>query len=41
MHGTAKITMVLDMKYAGACPAGMAHGDIMSSDGKVSHPFTW
>jgi hypothetical protein len=35
---TAKNTTVLSMKYVGACPAGMASGDIMSSAGKITHP---
>jgi hypothetical protein len=39
MHGIAKITTVLNLKYQGACPAEMANGDIMSSDGKITHPF--
>jgi hypothetical protein len=38
MHGIAKITTVQNLKYVGACPAGMGNGDIMSSDGKITHP---
>lgn len=37
LYGTAEMTMVMDQKYAGACPAGMEPGDFMSADGKVTH----
>jgi hypothetical protein len=39
MRGTAKITTVQNLKYLGACPAGMANGDIMNSAGQITHPF--
>jgi hypothetical protein len=38
MRGTAKITTVQNLKYIGVCPAGMANGDVISSDGKITHP---
>jgi hypothetical protein len=33
-----KSTTVQNMKYVGACPAGMVSGDIMSPDGKITRP---
>jgi hypothetical protein len=36
-YGTSETTMVMDQKYAGACPAGVEPGDRISADGKVSH----
>jgi len=37
LYGIAESAMTIDQKYLGACPAGMAPGDYMSSDGKVTH----
>jgi len=39
MHGMAEMTMVMDQKYMGACPAGVVPGDMVQPDGtKVN---TW
>jgi hypothetical protein len=37
LYGTEEMSMIMDQKYLGACPAGMEPGDFMSSDGKVTH----
>jgi hypothetical protein len=37
LFGTAEMTMTMDQKYVGPCPAGMEPGDFMSADGKVTH----
>jgi hypothetical protein len=37
LGGVAEMSVILDQKYLGACPAGMEPGDFMSSDGKVTH----
>lgn len=37
LYGIAEMTMIMDQKYLGACPAGMEPGDFMTSDGKVTH----
>jgi len=37
LNGMEEITMIMDQKYVGACPAGMEPGDFMSADGKVTH----
>ena len=37
LYGTAEMTMIMDQKYVGACPAGMQPGDFMSSDGRITH----
>jgi hypothetical protein len=36
-YGISATTMIMDQKYVGACPAGMAPGDMMEADGKVIH----
>jgi hypothetical protein len=36
-NGISASTMIMDQKYVGACPAGMAPGDIMGLDGRVIH----
>jgi hypothetical protein len=36
-NGISSTTMVMDQKYVGACPAGMAPGDMMGADGRVIH----
>jgi len=37
LHGIAEMTLIMDQKYVGACPAGMEPGDFMDADGKVTH----
>jgi hypothetical protein len=36
-NGISAMTMIMDEKYNGACPAGMAPGDMMGADGRVIH----
>ncbi len=39
MYGMSETTMITDQKYLGACPAGTQPGDIIFSDGRITH--TW
>ncbi len=39
MHGMAEMTMLMDQKYVGACPAGIVPGDMVQPDG--SKVNTW
>ena len=34
MAGMSEMTMVMDQKYTGACPAGIEPGDMVNADGK-------
>lgn len=38
LHGMSTMTIVMDQKYVGACPAGMNPGDIKNADGTITHP---
>ena len=35
--GISSMTMIMDQKYVGSCPAGMEPGDMMDANGKISH----
>ena len=35
LAGMAEMTMIMDQKYVGACPAGVDPGDSISADGKI------
>lgn len=35
MEGRTGATMTMEQKYVGACPAGMAPGEMMDADGKI------
>lgn len=37
MGGVSEMTMIIDQKYEGSCPAGTQPGDMMSADGRVTH----
>jgi hypothetical protein len=37
MGGISEITMIMDSKYVGSCPAGAQPGDITNQDGTVNH----
>jgi hypothetical protein len=37
LAGVSEMTMILDQKYIGSCPAGVQPGDMTSSDGNVTH----
>lgn len=37
LYGISEMTMIMDQKYVGSCPAGMQPGDTMGADGKVTH----
>ena len=39
MAGMSEMTMIMDEKYVGNCPAGVEPGDITQADGRVTH--TW
>jgi Protein of unknown function (DUF3617) len=39
MAGISEMTIIMDQKYVGSCPAGVQPGDITQADGRVSH--TW
>jgi len=36
-YGISATTMIMDQRYVGSCPAGMAPGDMMEADGRVIH----
>ena len=37
MAGIGEITMIMDQKYVGSCPAGAKPGDRIDADGRVTH----
>ena len=37
LNGREKTTMISDQKWVGTCPAGVAPGDSVSTDGQVTH----
>ncbi len=37
MGASTGTTMTMEQKYVGACPAGMAAGEMMDADGKIIH----
>jgi hypothetical protein len=37
LHGLAGMTIILDQKYVGSCPAGVQPGDRTNADGSVIH----
>ncbi len=37
LGGMSDMTIIQDQKYAGSCPSGIAPGDLISEDGKVTH----
>ena len=38
-HGVSEMTVMVDQKYLGACPAGVQPGDRIAADGSITH--TW
>ncbi|MGB7761006.1 MAG: DUF3617 family protein [Bryobacteraceae bacterium] len=37
LHGISGMTMIMDQKYVGSCPAGVQPGDRTNADGTVLH----
>ena len=37
MGGISGMTMIMDQKYVGSCPAGLQPGDRTNADGSVIH----
>lgn len=37
LAGITEITMIMDQKYVGSCPAGMQPGDLKDANGNVNH----
>lgn len=35
--GMTEMTMIMEQKYVGACPAGVEPGDVVGSDGRIEH----
>lgn len=37
LAGISEMTMIMDQKYVGSCPAGMQPGDLKDANGNVTH----
>lgn len=37
LHGMTGMTIIMDQKYLGACPAGVQPGDRINADGSIMH----
>ena len=39
LNGISEMTIIMDQKYVGSCPAGAQPGDITHADGRVTHSW--